>query len=103
MSCVPLLQEKALFEREIKYHTLVHEQLIQFYRCAPQLRFSSQFWPCGLRACPPQQCRRCLQQAPSCRMHLQPGRTHALTLFAAFPLCLLPAAASATVHALWPS
>jgi citrate synthase len=26
------LQEKALFERELKYHTLVHEQLIQFYR-----------------------------------------------------------------------
>ena len=26
------LQEKSLFERELKYHTLVHEQLIQFYR-----------------------------------------------------------------------
>lgn len=30
---LPSKQEKALFEREIKYHTLVHEQLIQFYRC----------------------------------------------------------------------
>ncbi|PRW59347.1 citrate (Si)-synthase [Chlorella sorokiniana] len=29
---LPSKQEKALFEREIKYHTLVHEQLIQFYR-----------------------------------------------------------------------
>jgi citrate synthase len=26
---LPSKQEKALFEREIKYHTLVHEQLIQ--------------------------------------------------------------------------
>ena len=31
---LPSKQEKALFEREIKYHTLVHEQLIQFYRWA---------------------------------------------------------------------
>lgn len=31
---LPLLPqaEKAAFEREIKLHTLVHEQLIQFYR-----------------------------------------------------------------------
>ena len=32
-SCGMLMQaEKAAFEREIKLHTLVHEQLIQFYR-----------------------------------------------------------------------
>ena len=30
--CLPRPQEKSLFERELKYHTLVHEQLIQFYR-----------------------------------------------------------------------
>ena len=29
---LPSKAEKALFEREVKYHTLVHEQLIQFYR-----------------------------------------------------------------------
>lgn len=29
---LPSKAEKQLFEREIKYHTLVHEQLIQFYR-----------------------------------------------------------------------
>ena len=27
-----LLQEKEVYERELKYHTLVHESLIQFYR-----------------------------------------------------------------------
>lgn len=45
-ACVLLFpppQEKALFEREIKYHTLVHEQLIQFYRCAPWV-----LQPCSL-------------------------------------------------------
>ena len=31
-NALPRPQEKSLFERELKYHTLVHEQLIQFYR-----------------------------------------------------------------------